>query len=369
MTKDRNVLADFSESYNEARGKFLSAASRAGGKVTTYVHPEASGPDGGSLCTDVASIGPSEAERCLLVISGTHGLEGFTGSAAQIGFLTSREAADWPDDVRLVMVHGINPFGFAHVTRTTENNVDLNRNFIDFEQPLPVNPTYRELHEATCPSVWTDQSKAGSQRQIDTWIQSHGRSAWFGAMNKGQYEEPTGLIYGGLKREWSNALLEQIVASELSGAKKVAFIDWHTGLGDVGEPFFLCFNDQKSELWERGCAWWGRDNIDNSDGFEGGERPKYEGLLFQGVQRFLAPAEMVGAVIEFGTGPMEEMFNWLRTDRWLRFGDHPDNTELLSQYREGVKNAFYPTDPDWRLSVAKHAMWIHQAALEGVAAW
>ena len=37
----------------------------------------------------------------------------------------------------VVLVHGLNPYGFAHFTRTTENNVDLNRNFIDRSEGPP----------------------------------------------------------------------------------------------------------------------------------------------------------------------------------------------------------------------------------------
>ena len=36
--------------------------------------------------------------------------------------------------------------GFAHALWFTEENVDLNRNFVDFSQPLPQNPRYAEVH-------------------------------------------------------------------------------------------------------------------------------------------------------------------------------------------------------------------------------
>ena len=31
------------------------------------------------------------------------------------------------------MIHALNPFGFAHLRRANEDNVDLNRNFVDHE--------------------------------------------------------------------------------------------------------------------------------------------------------------------------------------------------------------------------------------------
>jgi hypothetical protein len=71
----------------------------------------------------------------------------------------------------------------------------------------------------------------------------------------------------------------------LTGAEKVAFIDWHTGIGDYGKPFFLCFNDAGSELFQRACEWWGKENVDGVRP-HGMERPNYTGLVFNGVQRF-----------------------------------------------------------------------------------
>jgi len=137
-------LSLYADSYTAARGKFLTAAGDAGASVTTYVHPQETGADGGSLCIDVARLGPRDATRALLIASGTHGPEGFAGSAGQIALLRSESSKELPKDVRIVLVHGVNPYGFARITRTTENNVDLNRNFIDFSAGLPANPTYRE---------------------------------------------------------------------------------------------------------------------------------------------------------------------------------------------------------------------------------
>ncbi|MEJ0064575.1 MAG: DUF2817 domain-containing protein [Caulobacteraceae bacterium] len=46
------------------------------------------------------------------------------------------------------MIHAINPYGFAWLRRVTEENIDLNRNWIDFSQPPPANPGYDELADA-----------------------------------------------------------------------------------------------------------------------------------------------------------------------------------------------------------------------------
>lgn len=369
MTATDGALDLFGETFAEARAKFLLAAAQAGGAVTSYVHPDATGPDGGSLTIEVACFGAAGARKAFLILSGTHGGEGYAGSAAQIALMRSGALAKLAPELRVVLVHGINPYGFAHWTRTTEHNVDLNRNFVDFAQPLPANPGYGEVHPFICPAAWTEDSRAEAQRGVDAWIQQHGFQAWIQTIMMGQYDEPTGLNYGGREPEWSHKALETIVARHLAGVEKLAFIDWHTGLGQPGEPFFLCFNAPGDANWERVCAWWGRERIESKEGFDGAARPTYSGLVFHGVQRFAAPAEMAGAVIEFGTIPVTEAYDQLRIDRWLKYGDTPDDPDYLAALRRGVRDAFTPPDPAWRRSIVEHARAIQLRGLEGLAAW
>jgi hypothetical protein len=38
--------------------------------------------------------------------------------------------------VNVVALHALNPWGFSHLSRTDEANIDLNRNFDDYGAPL-----------------------------------------------------------------------------------------------------------------------------------------------------------------------------------------------------------------------------------------
>ncbi|KAL7540301.1 hypothetical protein ACHAXR_010016 [Thalassiosira sp. AJA248-18] len=73
--------------------------------------------------------------------SGTHGVEGYIGSAVQIRFLHelflaneeqlgSKTASSGDRVRRVLLIHAINPFGMRHHRRANENNVDLNRNVL-----------------------------------------------------------------------------------------------------------------------------------------------------------------------------------------------------------------------------------------------
>ena len=76
----------FSQSYAEARGKFLAAAEAAGLDVQTHPHP-LPGRDGELLAMDVARLGPADADAVLLVTSACHGVEGYCGSGVQHALL------------------------------------------------------------------------------------------------------------------------------------------------------------------------------------------------------------------------------------------------------------------------------------------
>ena len=358
----------FSPNYATARARFQMAAAQAGAALHVYLNGEATAPDGSSLTTDVAVMGPSESTRALVVVSGTHGPECFIGSAAQIAFMQTISTQAQELKVRVVLIHAINPWGVAHLSRCTESLVDLNRNFIDWTQPTPQNLEYDHLHHWIDPQELSLNAAEDAQSNINAWVDANGIAAFTDASMRGQYNHPDGLSYGGNGPEWSHLTLQSIIKQHLCGAEKVALIDWHTGLGESGEPFFLCFNDRQSAAWNRACEWWGRAHIENSAGFDGSARPQYTGLLFQGVSRFVAPAQLTGAVVEFGTVPLDKLQQALHADQRLHGGGVTDPIErqaLLAQ----VTQAFSPEAVRWQQSSLSHAVAIQQQALDGLIAW
>lgn len=138
------MVSPFSSSYAQARHKFFETAKTAGLSVKSYLHP-LPGRDGETLAMDVVREGPADAQNLLIVSSACHGVEGYCGSGVQVHALQDsawREAAR-TSNVAVLYIHALNPYGFSHVRRVTHENVDLNRNFQDYSQPLPVNEAYR----------------------------------------------------------------------------------------------------------------------------------------------------------------------------------------------------------------------------------
>src|SRR6185503_20983669 len=107
----------FSPDYLTARERFRSSATRARASLASYELPGRRGQQEEPLTIDVARLGAERADCALVIISGTHGVEGFCGSGCQVGFFTDRLYEALPHDTRSVLVHALNPFGFSWLRR------------------------------------------------------------------------------------------------------------------------------------------------------------------------------------------------------------------------------------------------------------
>ncbi len=141
---EEEVTNYFSGNYQEARIKFVTAAKAAGADLEHYPNP-APGAEGEKLYTDIATFNLPGVKQILVLSSGTHGIEGFAGSAIQTGLLREGITRRLPEDIGLLFIHALNPYGFSHLRRFTEDNVDLNRNFVDHGKPYPPNEGYNKL--------------------------------------------------------------------------------------------------------------------------------------------------------------------------------------------------------------------------------
>ena len=117
----------FSETYAEASRRFKDAAAAAGATLSSH-RIDAQCQD--ELAIDIAIIGADTAPT-VVTSSGVHGVEGFFGSAIQHAILDRLRKAGSEPNIRHVLIHGVNPFGFSHLRRFNEDNVDLNRNFLE----------------------------------------------------------------------------------------------------------------------------------------------------------------------------------------------------------------------------------------------
>lgn len=358
--------ASFAADYAGARRLFLAAAEGAGARLRAYVNPNR-GPGGEELATDVAWVGPEDAPNVVALLSGTHGGEGFCGSGIQVDWLTSGAPARLPKGTAVILLHAVNPYGFAWLRRVTEEGVDLNRNFVDYAQTLPDNPHYDALLEAWVPDDPSPASYRAADAKIAAYAKEHGARAVLLARGQGQYTHPPGLHYGGSAPTWARRTEETILTDyRLAERKVVAGIDLHTGLGQYGYGEPLCHHPIGSEPLNRALAWWGESVTQPASG-AGISIPRF-GLTTQGWTRLLGE-RLTFVTLEFGTFPVDVVYDALRRDQWLhaRKDQFDWNSPTAKTIKAEIRRAFYPDTDSWReLTLFRGRQMIRQA-LNGMA--
>jgi len=351
MTAD--PVAGFAATYAEARERFLEAAKARGLPVTRHVHPVARGAQGEELSIDVASLGRAEAREALILISGTHGGEGFCGSGCQVNFLRDDALLKEFEDagVRVVLLHALNPYGFSHIRRTNEDNVDLNRNFRDFSQPIPPNTDYAEVHGFMVPSTWPPSPE--NEGRLMAYVKARGERVLQNATSGGQCEFPDGLFYGGVRPAWSNAILRKVMREHGAGARTLGVIDFHTGLGLYGHgEKILAARDVAADI-ARTKAWWGDDVTSFHDGTS--TSAPLTGVNFNAVYDECPGVAYAGIALEYGTLSMMAVLQALRGDQWL--DNHPDAPEEVRRaIKKQMRDGFYQDADDWKRMVYEQAM-------------
>jgi hypothetical protein len=300
----------------------------------------------------------------LVLISSTHGVEGHCGSGAQTSWLATGGPPKLPKDTGALLVHAINPYGFAWTRRVNEDNVDLNRNFVDHDKAYPKNEGYLAIAEAILPREWNEAGKAETQRVFDAYAQKHGAYGLQGAISSGQYTHPDGIFFGGAKQTWSNRTIRAIARQELSYARKVGIIDFHTGLGPFGHGELICAVPPTSKSFARARAWYG----DEMTSPEGGTSTSavVVGIMTDAFPQELPDALVVPVAIEYGTYSVPEVLGAVRADNWLHHrGDL--KSPLGKALKADMKERFFPAGDKWREMVWARADQTIGWALKGLA--
>ncbi|HWP17812.1 MAG TPA: M14 family metallopeptidase [Burkholderiaceae bacterium] len=354
-----HVVEAYSQTYAEARLKFLAACENAGLDVQSHAHPLL-GRDGEALAMDVARQGPRDATRLLILSSACHGVEGYAGSGIQIALLRDARWCEAVDvsGVAVLYIHALNPYGFSWWRRVTQENVDLNRNFHDFSRPLPDNPAYDEIHALLLPRDWPpgDEAEAGIAR----YVEQHGAMAFQAAVSQGQYTHADGLYYGGRNPTWSNVTLRHVLQEHGRGVRALGWIDFHTGLGPRGHGERIYAGPDTAEGIERARRWWGSTVTSIYDGSS--SSAKLSGMMWQAALDECPEATYTGIALEYGTLPVRDVLDALRADHWLE--KHPEAPEdLARRIKQQVRDAFYIDADDWKLRLVEQAQEATRQAL------
>ena len=350
----------FAHDYSEARDKFVAAASAAGAELTAAAHP-LRGPKGEHLSLDVARLGPAAATAYLCLGAGTHGIEGFCGSGALIALLRSDIFSRLPENVAVLLLHGINPHGFAWQRRVTEDNVDLNRNLRDMAQPFPDNPGYEEIYAALNPADIAVDTLARGRDLLRAYAKAQGPAALQYALTAGQTAHPEGLQYAGIAPTWSHRTLKEIFQTRLREARRIVLIDIHSGIGRCGEGVFICTEPETSPALARARRWWG--DVRSTKG-EGSVSSDVAGSITDFLCGLFPDREVTAVGLEFGTVAMNEVSEAMILDNWLHQRADPLGPDAPAIKRK-IRAAFYVETPEWKRQIAERT---GQVTAQGLAA-
>ena len=360
-----DIPAAFAATYAQARDKFQDAAKARGLVVTSHVHPWARGAEDEPLSVDVALLGDSAARSLLVILSGMHGVEGFCGSGCQIALLRDETvvAALARSGVAMLLCHAVNPYGFSHLRRTNEDNVDLNRNFRDFLRPPRANGAYAELHAIVVPPTWPPD--AANTASLAAYVSAHGPSRTQAAVSSGQCDFADGLFYGGRAPAWSNTTLREVLREHGAMRDRVGWIDIHTGLGPWGHGEKIHSGPDDPTLLGRERAWFGNDVTSFYDGSS--TSAEVTGVSFHAALDACPNAQFTGIGLEFGTLEFDDVFQALRAEQWL--ANHPAVGEpMRSAIKRRMRDAFYDDSEAWKAIVYGQTRVAVLQALRGLSA-
>lgn len=347
----------FSQNVQAAGDLFEEYARRTGAHYEEFEHP-LRGPHGERLRTGLARLGPAKPERMLVVISGTHGIEGHAGSAVQLVALERLADRPPPKDIGVLFVHLINPWGCAWNRRENEDNVDIFRNLVYAFPPFPENPVYDRYEEGINPRAWTGPQRERADAIFAQLVQAHSHAGALAAIRRGQHRYPLGITYHGRGPTWSRNVVEAIGSRHLAGISKILVLDIHTGYGAPGEVWIVPFDEPGTAKAEFAAARFpgqilrvGKDPLIPSH-----PRGPYEIWDVEGGPRVL----FIG--LEYGTVDVGEAFDIFRANTFIHtYGSPLDafGRKISSAYRE----LFYPSSVDWQDQVLARGVDIFEVAL------
>lgn len=347
------MLDYFSDDYFSAREAFIAVAKRQGYTLKAI-------PLNDELSIDIAYHLPANVDKAFVTNSGTHGTEGLYGSAVQTAFLDAMPASQLPSNVGLLFIHALNPYGVANTCRVNEEGVDLNRNFINFNDGLPQNPGYKSLADALVFKGWQDLDLRSKANKRLNEAATQDRAAYLVAVFGGQYDCPEGLFYGGKTASWSNLQFHRIVNDALESIKKIAFVDLHTGYGGYGQVAVYSLSSEESEHHQRVKAWHANSAATISSPYPA------TGSVASALFHCFPKACLASIVIECGTmDDIRPALDALRAEHSFRaYRDFDERAQQATKV--ALREAFYPSAPDWRETVCERSLAILRDTLAGL---
>jgi hypothetical protein len=378
----------FENDFESSRNAFLNRAGQVikyyeGSQLTSILMPPKNTE---SLYTDILYVPAAKpSSKLIMITSGVHGIEGYTGSAIQNMLidkhLLSAEAvsnkiekennnlaADL--DVSYLFIHSVNPYGQKYFRRVNENNVDLNRNFllkvIQFSPMKGIkNPAYREINHLLNPDYPFEKKNFEKIRfiyKIQKIISKKGIGKFRQAILQGQYELPKGIFFGGDIYQKQKESIDFVIKKYFTNHSEIIFIDIHTGYGYRGKLHLIGMSEYPDKsIKDRLNRLYYPQQIEAAD-TQKGDFYKIYGSLFDYVydEGKYINKPVYPVAWEFGTNnnirtlkSLESLQIMIQENQAFHFGykNHKSYQKLMKRFR----NLFYPESKRWQKKVLKKA--------------
>lgn len=301
-----------------------------------------------------------DPQRLLILVTGTHGVEGFAGSAITRQLLAETLSKTNAANTGLVLVHALNPYGFAHHTRVNRNNVDLNRNCAVAGEDLfsADSAAYAMLAGVLSPK---QPARAGSLERARFYAQLLAARALRGervvreASLGGQYIDPRGVFWGGDRVQPEIRFFQRLYERWAAMYREVLVVDLHTGYGSSGEAYAL-FGCADSAAIEA-CTELGVSDASGQDRTYT-VRGDLVGYCYRTAKRTMPHGVFNGVALEIGTHglgittQLADLYTVVLENQLRQHTSHGERDEhgerLEAQVRLAFRELFYPSAAAWR---------------------
>ena len=366
----------YHNSYIENRAAFIAEGKKLQAKFDSVQLFSRNVPSkiDNNLTIDFCYIpAQKETEKLIIITSGTHGVEGYVGSAVQQMFMNEILTDEMLVDVGVLLVHSVNPFGFKYSRRVTENNVDFNRN-CDVKKSLfsSENEGYGKLIGMLNPE---GKVKSGSVKNkffmliaINELLKKS-MASLRQAVLQGQYKYENGLYFGGFDFEPQLAILGDVFKTVSADYESVFNIDLHTGYGErgVAHLFPNPIDDERIKS--------GLENIFKGYEINWGDSDDFyiiNGSFTDYIGKLLANKTYYPMVLEFGTlnsqstvGSIKSIHNMVLENQGYHYGykSKTDSLKVMHSFME----MYNPTSGKWRTKIMDDSKILFKKTMENYA--
>ena len=369
-----NAEVTFPTSYGDSRNYFRTKIKSLKGVLSSY---NVGSDVDNDLTIDVGFFPPvKEAKKLIILNSGIHGPESYLGAFAQKIFLEDHFNTVDRSNTGILIVHGINPYGFKYGRRVSEGNIDLNRNLSLNDKLFEIkNHEHKKMLDVVAPENKVENQSIFSvvYGVLKKLITGTSFRTIRSGVTSGQYEHPKSLYFGGKSFADNKSILEKVYKEKFNQYEMIFSLDFHTGLGEMGVLHLI--SGSRESLSDESVRL--QSKIYNTN-----KNPYYElttastpgfypttGDMNEFIAEIAGKQKTVIALTaEFGTMGLS-MWQQLKTiNRMIKEnqGYHYgyDNKKLEQKVKSDFINLFYPKNEKWKTEVKRRIIHLYKKPMK-----